>query len=86
MEEVEIAPGDKSNPVKSFIAGGVGGMCNVLVGYPLDTIKVSYKLIGSSWISDSCNTYECMFPPLTRFAFKPCPPPFPDNPPATREL
>ncbi|XP_016927616.3 mitochondrial magnesium exporter 1 [Drosophila suzukii] len=40
MEEVEITPGDKSNPVKSFIAGGVGGMCNVLVGYPLDTIKV----------------------------------------------
>jgi len=40
MEEVEIAPGDKSNPVKSFIAGGVGGMCNVLVGHPLGTIKV----------------------------------------------
>jgi len=59
MEEVEIAPGDKSNPVKSFIAGGVGGMCNVLVGYPLDTIKVSYKAIGSSWTSESCYTYVC---------------------------
>ncbi|XP_068150579.1 mitochondrial magnesium exporter 1 [Drosophila tropicalis] len=30
----------KANPVKFFIAGGFGGMCNVLVGYPLDTIKV----------------------------------------------
>ncbi|XP_017069988.1 mitochondrial magnesium exporter 1 [Drosophila eugracilis] len=40
MEEVEIAVVKKSNPVKSFIAGGVGGMCNVFVGYPLDTIKV----------------------------------------------
>ncbi|XP_039479115.1 mitochondrial magnesium exporter 1 [Drosophila santomea] len=40
MEEVEITTQKKSNPVKSFIAGGVGGMCNVLVGHPLDTIKV----------------------------------------------
>lgn len=30
----------KANPVKSFIAGGFGGMCNVVVGHPLDTIKV----------------------------------------------
>ena len=25
---------------KTFIAGGVGGACVVLVGHPLDTIKV----------------------------------------------
>lgn len=25
---------------KYFVCGGVGGICNVLVGYPLDTIKV----------------------------------------------
>ena len=25
---------------KNFIAGGVGGICVVLVGHPLDTIKV----------------------------------------------
>ncbi|KAH8376684.1 hypothetical protein KR093_000899 [Drosophila rubida] len=30
----------KANPAKSFIAGGFGGMCSVLTGYPLDTIKV----------------------------------------------
>ncbi|XP_017859144.1 PREDICTED: congested-like trachea protein [Drosophila arizonae] len=30
----------KANPVKSFIAGGFGGICSVLTGYPLDTIKV----------------------------------------------
>ncbi|XP_017014733.2 mitochondrial magnesium exporter 1-like [Drosophila takahashii] len=40
MEETEIATENKSNPFKSLIAGGVGGMCMVLVGYPLDTIKV----------------------------------------------
>jgi hypothetical protein len=26
--------------LKQFIAGGVGGVCLVLVGHPLDTIKV----------------------------------------------
>nr|AKN21591.1 slc25a-23 [Schmidtea mediterranea] len=28
------------HPLKSFIAGGVGGICTVVVGQPLDTIKV----------------------------------------------
>lgn len=26
--------------LKSFLAGGVGGVCLVLTGHPLDTIKV----------------------------------------------
>jgi len=30
----------KANPVKSFLTGGFGGICNVLSGHPLDTIKV----------------------------------------------
>jgi len=30
----------KANPIKSFLAGGFGGICNVLSGHPLDTIKV----------------------------------------------
>lgn len=50
MEEVEISTEKKSNPVKSFIAGGVGGMCNVLVGHPLDTIKVSFKTVVTNGI------------------------------------
>jgi solute carrier family 25 carnitine/acylcarnitine transporter 20/29 len=29
------------DPVKEFIAGGAGGACLVLVGHPLDTIKVN---------------------------------------------
>ncbi|XP_044250899.1 mitochondrial magnesium exporter 1-like [Drosophila takahashii] len=40
MEGTELATENKSNPFKSFIAGGVGGMCMVLVEHPLDTIKV----------------------------------------------
>ena len=30
----------KKDPLKEFIAGGFGGSCLVLVGHPLDTIKV----------------------------------------------
>ncbi len=31
----------RKGPVKDLLAGGVGGMSLVLVGHPLDTIKVS---------------------------------------------
>lgn len=30
----------KSNPYKDFVSGGVGGVCLVVAGHPLDTIKV----------------------------------------------
>ncbi|KRG03055.1 congested-like trachea protein isoform X2 [Drosophila mojavensis] len=41
LEKVENAPAErKANPLKSFITGGFGGICNVLSGHPLDTIKV----------------------------------------------
>lgn len=31
---------EKSSPIKYFISGGFGGICTVLAGHPLDTIKV----------------------------------------------
>ncbi|GFW50024.1 hypothetical protein TNCV_2316061 [Trichonephila clavipes] len=30
----------RTSPIKNFIAGGVGGICCVAAGHPLDTIKV----------------------------------------------
>ena len=30
----------ETSPVKGFVAGGVGGICAVLSGHPLDTLKV----------------------------------------------
>ena len=35
-------PKERAEPsgLKNFIAGGVGGVCVVVVGHPLDTIKV----------------------------------------------
>lgn len=47
MEETtgEQRPAKQAGLLKSFVAGGFGGVCNVLVGYPLDTIKV-YTALG----------------------------------------
>lgn len=28
------------SPLKNFVAGGVGGLCLLFAGHPLDTIKV----------------------------------------------
>jgi len=38
MDAVEA---DRSaSPLKNFVAGGVGGLCLLFAGHPLDTIKV----------------------------------------------
>jgi hypothetical protein len=34
----------KKDPVREFFAGGFGGSCLVLVGHPLDTIKVKFNV------------------------------------------
>lgn len=39
----------KANPFKAFLSGGFGGICNVLSGHPLDTIKVSKHLNYSNF-------------------------------------
>lgn len=42
-------------PIEYFICGGFGGICTVLVGHPLDTIKVStffFKTIVSVFLSE----------------------------------
>ena len=42
--------GKKVSPVKDFISGGVGGVCLVFSGQPLDTIKVTWHAIISPTI------------------------------------
>lgn len=32
----------RTSPIKNFLAGGVGGICCVAAGHPLDTIKVRF--------------------------------------------
>lgn len=31
------------SPIKYFLSGGFGGVCTVVAGHPLDTIKVSTR-------------------------------------------
>ena len=35
-----MAETGQTSPLKGFVAGGFGGICVVLSGHPLDTIKV----------------------------------------------
>ena len=39
-ESVDAPKSSSSSALKSFISGGVGGACAVLVGHPLDLVKV----------------------------------------------
>lgn len=47
VEEKAAAPKSES-ALKSFISGGIGGACCVLVGHPLDLVKVRMQTGGAS--------------------------------------
>lgn len=40
-KEAKVAVAEKTSPIKYFLSGGFGGVCTVVAGHPLDTIKVS---------------------------------------------
>ncbi|CAB3365895.1 Hypothetical predicted protein [Cloeon dipterum] len=40
MSEEKKTTGSATSPVKYFLSGGFGGICTVVAGHPLDTIKV----------------------------------------------
>ena len=58
----EVAAADvgekQPGPLKSFFAGGGGGICLVVVGHPLDTIKVSVvgRCVERFYLANNCNT------------------------------
>lgn len=35
---------ENASPIKYFLSGGFGGICTVIAGHPLDTIKVKLKV------------------------------------------
>ena len=39
-EEIDVAKKSTLSGLRSFVAGGVGGVCAVVVGHPFDLIKV----------------------------------------------
>lgn len=36
----------ETSPIKYFLSGGFGGVCTVIAGHPLDTIKVMSLIIN----------------------------------------
>lgn len=38
---------EQQNPIKYFLSGGFGGVCTVITGHPLDTIKVHLQTMPS---------------------------------------
>ena len=53
--------GKKVSPVKDFISGGVGGVCLVFSGQPLDTIKVTWHSIIDKTFVPVKNKIVCIF-------------------------
>jgi solute carrier family 25 (mitochondrial carnitine/acylcarnitine transporter), member 20/29 len=50
----------KVDPIKDFISGGFGGSCLVLVGHPLDTIKVRLQTMPAPGAKPLYSgTYDC---------------------------
>jgi solute carrier family 25 carnitine/acylcarnitine transporter 20/29 len=50
----------------NFIAGGVGGVCSVIVGHPFDTVKVRLQTMSSSYTGMS----DCFKQTIARDGFK----------------
>mmetsp|Transcript_12861 Transcript_12861/g.18523 ORF Transcript_12861/g.18523 Transcript_12861/m.18523 type:complete len:309 (+) Transcript_12861:53-979(+) len=48
QESLEKKPLKPVSGLKSFLSGGVGGICVVLVGHPLDLIKVRMQTLGGT--------------------------------------
>ena len=53
---------DKESPIKYFLSGGFGGICTVVAGHPLDTIKVRLQtmpVVGPNVVPLYSGTIDC---------------------------
>jgi len=61
------------NPIEYFICGGFGGICTVVVGHPLDTIKVRLQTMPipkAGEIPLYAGTWDCMKKTVTKEGVK----------------
>jgi len=62
-----------TNFFKSFIAGGVGGACTVMVGHPFDTVKVRLQTMPIATAGSTplyAGTLDCFKQTIARDGFK----------------
>lgn len=65
-------PAQKPSAVKDFIAGGVGGVCTVASGYPLDTIKVRLQTMPKPKPGEAplfTGTFDCFMKTVRKEGF-----------------
>lgn len=63
----------QKNSIKEFVAGGFGGVCLILVGYPFDTIKVRLQTMPSIAYGAKpiySGTYDCVKKTMKLEGFK----------------
>ncbi|KAH9381914.1 hypothetical protein HPB48_017294 [Haemaphysalis longicornis] len=63
---------NKVSPIKDFIAGGIGGVCTVASGHPLDTIKVRLQTMpkpGPGELPRYTGTFDCAKKTIVREGF-----------------
>jgi len=58
---------DNVSPIKYFLSGGFGGICTVVAGHPLDTIKVRLQYIDYNLYQIKLNMSSHIF--AIRFSF-----------------
>lgn len=62
----------KSNPYKDFVSGGVGGVCLVVAGHPLDTIKVRLQTMPPTKPGETPlyrGTFDCAMQTIKKEGF-----------------
>ncbi|XP_076680660.1 carnitine/acylcarnitine carrier protein colt, mitochondrial isoform X1 [Andrena cerasifolii] len=60
---------DKESPIKYFLSGGFGGICTVVAGHPLDTIKVRLQtmpVVGPNVVPLYSGTIDCARKTVTK--------------------
>lgn len=63
---------EKSSPTKYFISGGFGGVCTVLAGHPMDTIKVRLQTMALPKPGEQAlyrGTWDCFSKTIKREGF-----------------
>lgn len=63
---------EKSSPAKYFISGGFGGVCTVLAGHPMDTIKVRLQTMPLPKPGEKAlyrGTWDCFSKTIKREGF-----------------
>ncbi|XP_058808672.1 congested-like trachea protein [Phymastichus coffea] len=61
------------NPIKYFLSGGFGGVCTILVGHPLDTIKVRLQTMPIPKPNEKplyTGTFDCAKQTFTKEGFR----------------